>query len=95
MKRNDNMKRYLITSDSCPPCWKLHEEKGDEIEQSQIDEIDPTKDEQAEKFNDAIDGVENKVEGIPALIEKDENDTNVSVGYDEVSDRLESIEGSD
>lgn len=86
-----NMKRYLLTTDSCPPCVVLHEEKGEQLEQSGIHEIDIGTENGLNEAADIMIELEDKPTGIPALIEKSDDGVNVVQGLQEVRKKLDEL----
>lgn len=83
------MERYLLTSDKCPPCVVLHERQEENL--FNIDEIEITDEEQLKEVKPIVDEMEDEIGGIPALLEMSDDGSKVSVGLNDVSNRLEEL----
>lgn len=83
------MKRYLLTSDKCPPCIVLHEREEERLES--IEEIEVTDDDELDKVERIIRDMEEEIDGIPALLEVNDDGNRVSVGLNDVANRLKEI----
>lgn len=93
-KKSDTMKRYMLVSDSCPPCKVLKEREKDRIEKSEASLFSIEKEDELTQVVDILKSLDVKIRGVPAMIEEDDDgEVKTYEGLGEISKRLAELDG--